>query len=401
MTNKVLGRCACVLGAVSVASAGMGGCVTIVPGDAMDVREGAVVTAASAERAPPEPAALPAATGASEAPSPVAAASPAELVEQERLVATIQALPTRRAFAGSPEQIAGLDAARDQLLAAAKAMGYDASLQTVHWSRRRDPSPRDWHNVVFELAGTGPRAREVIVVGAHYDAVPTTPGADDNASGVAALMEIARVLKAWGPHQRTVRFVLFTLEEGPLAGSRQYAQALKDEVDAKKVEVVLMLSLEMLGFYSQEPASQRNPFKHVPGAPQRDVADFVALCGHSRDAAGVSALARAMKAAQPAVEVVEVAAFPNEQIPMMPPDLLRSDHAPFITLEMPGVMVTDTSEFRNSNYHKPTDTLETLNLPYYTRTVRALAGAVHALAGPMGSDAPMLGRSPAPGGEGQ
>lgn len=355
-----------IAGAVAV----LGGCVHVEPGERAGPSgpSGPSTSSLSAPLVPP--------------------ASPASLVEEARLVATIKSLPAGRAFAGTPEQVAGLDRARDVLVASARAMGFQASLVPVHWSRRRDPSPRDWHNVVFELPGQGPRAREVIIIGAHYDAVPATPGADDNASGVAALMEIARVLKASGPHERSVRFVLFTLEEGPLAGSRQYAQRIHEEAAGGTIDVHLMLSLEMLGFYSEAPGSQRNPFKNVPGAPQRDVGDFVALCGHSRSADVIASLARAMKRAEPAVEVVEVSAFPSERIPIIPPDLLRSDHAPFITLEMPGVMVTDTSEFRNPHYHQPSDSLETLNLPHFTRTVRALAGAVHEIALPVGASPP-------------
>lgn len=314
-------------------------------------------------------------------------------ITDESLGAAVRLLPPNRSGWESDAHIRGLLEAQRVLAGRVRELGYTPAEFPVRWSRRRDAVKHDWANVVFEHPGApgGPLAREVIIIGAHFDAVPATPGADDNATGVAALLEIARVMKD-RPTQRTIRFVLFNLEEAGLVGAQQYARHVREEVKSGEIDVVLMLSLEMLGFYSDQPGSQKNPFKNIPGAPQATVGDFVALCGSSRDTAVIRALGEAMHRAEAEVKVLPIDLFPNEQMAIMPPDLLRSDHAPFLLLGMPAVMVTDTSEFRNPHYHKPTDTIDTLNMPMFTRTVRALAGAIDALAAAPGKPAPVLKR---------
>lgn len=326
---------------------------------------------------------------------PIAQPGPESGVERERLIETLQSIPTKRSGFGDDEHIAGLTKTRTMIVDRLRQLGYEPTLMPVTWSRRGEKppvTPRDWANVVVEIAGQSEALkREVIIVGAHFDTVPDTPGADDNGTGTAALLEIARVLKDQRL-QRTVRLVFFDLEEAGLIGARQYAAGVRDEVKAATIDVVLMLSVEMIGYFSDEPGSQRNPFKGVPGGPQATVADFIALCGHSRDKAVVAQLEKAMNEAEPSLKTLRVDGFPNETIPLMPPDLLRSDHAPFLLSQMPAVMVTDTSEFRNANYHQPTDTVETLDPVRYTQATRAIAGAVWRLAGPLGSDAPALRR---------
>ncbi len=324
---------------------------------------------------------------------PIGQPKPEAGVERERLMETLKSLPTKRSGFGDDEHIAGLTKTRVMIVDRLRELGYGPVLVPVTWSRRGEKppaTPRDWANVIVELPGQSEALkREVIIVGAHFDAVPGTPGADDNGSGTAALLEIARVLKG-KPLQRTVRLVFFDLEEAGLIGARQYAAGVRDEVKAGTIDVVLMLSVEMIGYFSDQPGSQRNPFKNVPGAPQATVADFIALCGHSRDKAIVAQLENAMNEAEPSLKTLRVDGFPNETIPLMPPDLLRSDHAPFLLSQMPAVMVTDTSEFRNANYHQPTDTVDTLDPVRYTQATRAITGAVWRLAGPVGVEAPVL-----------
>jgi hypothetical protein len=126
----------------------------------------------------------------------------------------------------------------------------------------------------------------------------------------------------------------------------------------------------------------------MQGLPDRDTGDFVALAGSSLHRTFIRALEKAMQQAEPTLELMVIDHFPNAALPIMPPDLLRSDHQPFITLGLPGVMVTDTANFRNPHYHKPTDTVDTLHPELFQRTARALTGAVHTLAGPL--DGPAL-----------
>jgi Zn-dependent M28 family amino/carboxypeptidase len=317
-------------------------------------------------------------------------------VDADRLIAQIEALPTKRSGAGDAEHRAGLIKAQEQLTKLVTDMGFKPELTKVVWSRRTDADKPDWRNIVFEIPGKS-RPGEVLLIGAHFDAVPNCPGADDNGTGVSALLEIARALKD-EPMQRTVRFVLFNLEELGLIGSRQYVQQYFEDQRADKPKVIGMLSLEMLGYYSTVPGSQRLPFK-VPGVDGSTLAgDFIGLATIAKFQPFSQALRSAMQASEPKAKLL-VADF----MPVAMPDLLRSDHAPFLLKGVPAVILADTADFRNPHYHKPSDTVDKLDKARYALTVRALAGAVHTLAGPVGkelvtweikADAPVLEPKP-------
>lgn len=325
-------------------------------------------------------------------------------------MAIVAALPAQRSGWGSVEGRKGLDSARKLLLDKLRALGFSPKLEEVKWSRRQAPalSPptRDdrpdasespnhtfdpYANIIFEIPGTS-KPLEVILVAAHFDAYPDAPGADDNASGVAGLIEIARALKDAKPH-RTIRFALFDLEEAGLVGAQQHAQRWREAQDAiddkaKRERIVLMLSLEMLGYYDPSPTAQKNPFNGIPGLPKGDQipGDFIALATVARHSFITRALDSAMRSTEPELKSVVV-----DQFPVAPPDLLRSDHVPFLMMGIPSIMVTDTANFRNPNYHKPSDTPSTLNPPLFARTVRALAGGIASIA-----SAPSLKPDPKP-----
>lgn len=365
----------------------------------------AAATFAAQPPAAPVPASAPAKAPAEKAADP---APPAwHTITADSLMAIIRALPAQRSGGGRPIVPEGTkppaldDAHRQglvdtQWMLARKAidLGYEVRLEPVPHSRRGEQRTWPYANVVLELPGWGELADEIIIVGAHFDAVPGTFGADDNATGVAAALEIARVLKdpafSRTSPRRTVFFSLFTLEEAGLIGASRHVDYLtlrrliptmdappeaKERIAAGP-RVVMMLSLEMLGFYSTEPGSQRNPLAMLPGAPNLTVGDFIALCTHSTHAPINARLERAMLAAEPLVRTARIDQFPSPKVPIFPPDLLRSDHGPFLAAGVPGIMVTDTANFRNPHYHTPGDTPETLNAPLYERTVRALAGAI-------------------------
>lgn len=310
-------------------------------------------------------------------------------VDADRLVETIGQLPPQRSGWSSIEHQRGLVQTERWLLARLDAMGCQPRLEPVVWqswlqSERDDGGEApQWHNIIVELRGRGSPA-EVIIVGAHYDAHPRTPGADDNATGTAALLELARVLHD-RPMRRTIRLIFFTLEEAGLVGSRQHAQRYRAVLEAGTEQAIGMLSLEMLGYFSDEPGSQRSPIPPVPGVFEPPtVGNFIGLGAVRAHRPFVRELAEAMRRAEPALPVVVA-----DHLPTPPPDFLRSDHAPFLALGVPAVIVTDTSEFRNPHYHAPGDTIETLDLERFALVVRALAGALYELAGPMeGDDAP-------------
>ena len=137
-----------------------------------------------------------------------------------------------------------------------------------------------------------------------------------------------------------------------------------------------MVSLETIGYFSDEPNSQKSPIPPIKGVFEPPtVGDNIALVGFSRDQAFVQSLERGLKAGSPELKVSAFA------FPMALPDLMRSDHAPFYAAGVPAVMLTDTANFRNPNYHKPTDTVETIDAERFTRVVRGVVGAVGEVAG--------------------
>jgi len=230
-----------------------------------------------------------------------------------------------------------------------------------------------FHNIIAELPGHS-RKHEILVVGAHYDTVWHSPGADDNASGVAALLEIARLL-AIESHQRTLRFIAFANEEQPFVegdemGSQVYVRSLNDTNDS----VVAMFSLEMLGYYSDEKGSQQYPFPLNWIYP--DKAFFIGFVANLKSTGLLlQSLHRFRRAATFPVQGLAV---PEKLVP----DIRRSDHASFWDAGFPALMITDTANFRNRYYHSIGDTPETLDFDSMTRVVAGLVSMLRSLANP-------------------
>lgn len=222
-------------------------------------------------------------------------------------------------------------------------------------------------NVAAVLPGTE-RRDEIIVIGAHYDSISGSPAADDNASGVAVLLSLARRLRG-GSWPRTLHLVAFVNEEEPffgtdLQGSVQYASQLH-RAGAK---VKGMLSLEMLGYYSQAADSQRYPFPLSFFYPS--TGNFVAFVGDVRSGLLVRQAVGAFR---------RVAQVPSEgaAVPAWLKGVSLSDHASFWEQGYPALMVTDTSFFRYPYYHSAEDTLDRLD--YYTMA-RVADGLYHVAA---------------------
>ncbi|MCX5690504.1 MAG: M20/M25/M40 family metallo-hydrolase, partial [Planctomycetota bacterium] len=339
-------------------------------------------------------------------PSAPAAAAPARpLVASERskrasagvqeasLMETLRAFPLKRSAIGGPEHEAGLKATQEMIVAKLKEMGFTPVLHEFTWTSpaqrlgkdkqaqqpATDPAAITYHNISIDLKGST-HPNEVLVVGGHFDAVPMGPGADDNASGAAAVLELARVYKDLGQPDRTIRLMWFNLEENGLVGARAYvtkwakdqkAIAAEKGADARE-HIVGMLSLEMLGYYSDAPNSQSSPIPPIKGTFEPStVGDTIAVVGIKTYQSFSQPLMKLMTLHEPAVKITSVDFMP---IPI--PDMMRSDHQPFVVAGLPGVMITDTANFRNPNYHKATDTVETIDAVRYARTVRSLAGAV-------------------------
>jgi hypothetical protein len=224
-----------------------------------------------------------------------------------------------------------------------------------------DAGGRECDNLEVEIRGASSPS-EIVVVGAHYDSVVNCPGANDNASGVAGMLALARSLAGSSP-ARTLRFVAFVNEEPPHfrtpdMGSRAYARRCRD----RKENVVAMLSLETIGFYSDASGSQNYPFPFGLFYPSRG--DFIAFVGNLSSRALVRRCVRTFRGQ---------AEFPSEggALPGFIPGVGWSDHESFWENGYPGMMVTDTAPFRYAHYHRKADTPDQLD---YERCARVVSG---------------------------
>jgi hypothetical protein len=225
-------------------------------------------------------------------------------------------------------------------------------------------------NLFVEHRGSS-RSGEIVLVGAHYDSLFGTPGANDNATGVAVLLELSGILKHAIP-TRTVRLVAFVNEEPPYfhteqMGSRVHARNARSRGE----KIVAMLSLETLGYYAQAPGTQRYPFPF--GAFYPATADFVAVIGNLASRRLVVEFLRHFMLATD---------FPVEGAATLPwiPGVDWSDHWSFWKEGYPAVMLTDTAPYRYPEYHTPQDLPEKLNGREFARAAHGIMEAVRRLA---------------------
>ncbi|MEW6665946.1 MAG: M20/M25/M40 family metallo-hydrolase [Thermodesulfobacteriota bacterium] len=214
-------------------------------------------------------------------------------------------------------------------------------------------------NLVAEKQGIGSR----IVVGAHYDTVPGSPGADDNASAVAGLLELARLLRE-SPGTRPISFVAFANEEPPFYGSTNmgsmvYAASLKE----KNLAVDFMISLEMIGFFTREEI-QQYPLP-VMGLFYPKTADFIGVVGNFRSWRCVSLLKKGIRR-HSGIGVQTMVG------PESVGGINLSDNYSFWRHGFKAVMVTDSAFFRNRHYHQETDTMDTLNFDSMAEVILGL-----------------------------
>jgi Zn-dependent M28 family amino/carboxypeptidase len=209
----------------------------------------------------------------------------------------------------------------------------------------------------------------LLVIGAHYDSTPTTPGADDNASAVAALLELA----AWiHPRLRGdgltcgLQLAAYDMEEYGLLGSYAHARGLRRAGAALRG----MVSLEMLGYTDRRPGSQGLPPHLAKFYP--DVGDFIGVCGNEASRGLLEAATRAMKSIDGLP--VEFIAVPGKGEVL--PEVRLSDHSSFWDAGYPALMITDTSFFRNPHYHQATDRPDTLDYPFLAKVTAGVCTAV-------------------------
>jgi hypothetical protein len=334
---------------------------------------------AGACQAEPEAAAVPP-TGSESKPSPapeLAVAPEPELVPQASAAAAVI----------GDEVDADRYAADLRLIAAVRPPG------SVHWQLVQDRCLEVFEaagfaamrfevdgagvSVIGRKAGNDPTLPE-LVIGAHYDHIPDCAGADDNASGTAAVLELARVL---GAHEwdRSVTIACWDEEESGLHGSRAWV----DAAIADGREIALYLNFDAIAYADSTPGSQKLPpgvdvmfSKQIASVADREFrADFIAILADDGAHEAVGLIhAHATRVALPDLLVEIPASLTNE--PLLA-DLRRSDHANFWRHQVPCVFFSDTANFRADTYHcegRP-DSFETIDLAFATKVVRAAAGA--------------------------
>ncbi|MGE5807819.1 MAG: M28 family peptidase [Nitrospirota bacterium] len=224
-----------------------------------------------------------------------------------------------------------------------------------------------YDNLIAELSGSS-SPEKILVVGAHYDTVRTTPGADDNASGVAGLLGLAQALADSRP-KKTVRFVAFALEEPPVyrtknMGSYHYARSLKEDRD----DVEGMICLEMIGYFREGKHSQHYPFPFMKRV-YPEAGNYISMVGNLQSRVFTRTMAEDFRKAVD-LPVVTLNA---------PPIVIGidfSDHWSFGKFGYRAFMVTDTAFYRNPHYHSPSDTPETLDYERMAEVVSGLRAAV-------------------------
>lgn len=258
-------------------------------------------------------------------------------------------------------EYAKLQQTADYIVEQFRAYGYQVEFQEYMIADKRVK------NIIAVKRGTK-APEEIIVVGAHYDSCDN-PGADDNASGVAGLLELARIF-SHKDNGRTIEFVAFVNEEPPFfkteaMGSRVYARSAK----SMRKDIKGAIVLEMIGYYSNTFSSQRYPI--VLGLFYPNKGNFIAVIGDFKSRPLNKNISRLFK---------KNSAFPIESVSLgFVPGADFSDHWSFWQEGYPAVMITDTAFLRHHNYHRNSDTLEKLNFDYMANVIEGLVPAIEAI----------------------
>lgn len=288
-------------------------------------------------------------------------------VSVDRLRAHIQALEGVRHPVSAP---AALEAAADYVHTTLAGFGYPVMDQPFL------DAGQTYRNIIATRTGSQhPDARVIIL--AHYDSEINTPGANDNASGVAAVLELARVFAPLR-FARTVHFVGVSLEENSGRDDKLYARgstALAEHARANEWQITGVIDFEEIG-YAGDDIPQKTP----PGLPIAlpESGNFIGVVGNQVSAGLVEGFVGAVTQYAIPLPFVPLVVPGNGE---MLPDTRRSDHAPFWDQGYPAIMVTDMANFRTPHYHQPSDTLDTLNLDFAAAVCRTVGGLAINLAG--------------------
>ena len=276
------------------------------------------------------------------------------IVEPERVLAEVRALSFQRYT--EPDR----SRARDYIQQALEAAGWTVERQAFGEGSGRGV------NLYAERLGSDPNAGKILLA-AHYDTVEVSPGADDNATSVATVLETARLL-AQVSTPRTLGVALFDLEEAGLLGSIAFAEEIAPDQNIQGAIV-----MDMVGYACHERGCQSYP-EFLPIEPPTDLGNFLAVIGDQGHPVLVESFVQDNSPDLPQVLTLSIPTFGR-----LTPDLLRSDHVPFWRRGIGAVLVTDTANFRNPNYHRATDIPETLDRDFFLGAAQRIVNATTAL----------------------
>lgn len=245
---------------------------------------------------------------------------------------------------------------------------FEAELD-IQW-QTFEVSGKKYYNVIAQV---GPKEGEPIVIGAHYDVAHDLPGADDNASGTAGLLEVARLLSQVKDElKRPVILIAFSLEEPPYFGSNDMGSVVHAESLVKAgTKIKLMISLEMIGFYLESENSQDYPSPLLK-LMYPSVGNFIALIARP------SEFFVLRKAKELFIGVTDIPTQ-SANVPTFVPGVDYSDHSSYWNRGFPAMMVTDTAFMRNKNYHTPGDVPEILDYNKMADVVNGVAAIAKGL----------------------
>ena len=286
-----------------------------------------------------------------------------EIALQTSLQQTIQKISVE-VGPRNEERYEKLEAARIFLETALTQAGYEVKQQEYQIAGRL------YYNLEVERLGTE-KPQEIIVIGGHYDSAFTSPGANDNGTGVAATLELAKIFAQKSP-QRTIRFVEFVNEEPPFfwtkdMGSLVYAQQAHENGE----NIIAMFSLETMGYFSEASGSQNYP--HPLNLIYPDQGNFIGFIGNLNSGDLVK---KAIASFRRQVN------FPSQgaSLPGWIPGVGWSDHWSFWQQGYKGIMITDTAPYRYPHYHTEEDTMDKIDFDKFARVVAGLAKVISDLA---------------------
>jgi len=239
-----------------------------------------------------------------------------------------------------------IETAKKYIVTCLRNLGYDPGLQKYIYDGK------EFSNIIVTISGAR-NPDETVIIGAHYDTAFGTPGADDNASAVAVLLEMCRMLKEFSPG-RTLKLVFFVNEEPPSfmtenMGSYVFAR----EAKARNENITAMICLEMVGYYGDTKGTQTFPFP-LMNLIYSSTPNFIAVVGNISSRNLVALVKKSLGAgSRIPVEALTAVSFV--------PGVNFSDHRSFWKMGYPAVMITDTAFYRNPNYHTERDTIDTLD----------------------------------------